>query len=484
MSLKLTVFSAGRWTGTSALLVAFVQLVQTMILARLLLREEFGLMAVAAAVLVILTLFADLGFSRALIHFGDASPGVLSTLFWLNLGASLLLMVLLYVSAPMVAVLYKSSELAPVLQAASLIFPISALGQQFRVLAEKELRFASLAVNEIAAAVIGFGAAISVAVAGGGVYSLIAGMLMSALASSALAWLRLSKGHRPAWSFSLRHAGPYLRFGSYSVGDGIATSLNRQSDIFVGGLILGAPTLGVYSLPRDLGLRVAMLVNPIITRVGFPVMSRLKDDRERLRSIYLHTSRFSASINFPCFMALAVFADEVVGLLYGARWRDASAYLQILSAWGLVRSVLNPVGSLLYASGRADRAFWWNVSLLILFPPSLWLGASWGGLWGLAWTLLVLQAVVLIPSWRYLVHPICGGKLGDYLMTILVPFWASVVAGTLAWAVTLPFEHGLARLILGGACGAIVYVCLSFRFNRQWVEAMFELLHLPVPSRR
>lgn len=484
MSLKLTAFSAGRWTGTSALLVAFVQLVQTMILARLLLREEFGLMAVAAAVLVVLTLFADLGLSRAVIHFGDLSPDVLSTLFWLNLGASLLLMVVLSVSAPMVGALYRSSELTPVLQSASVVFPISALGQQFRVLAEKELRFASLAVNEIAAALIGFCAAIGVAFAGGGVYSLVAGMLMGALTSSVLAWWRLSQGHRPTWSFSFRMAGPYLRFGSYSVGDGIAASLNRQSDIFVGGLVLGTATLGAYSLPRDLGLRVAMLVNPIITRVGFPVMSRLKDDREKLRSIYLHTSRFSASINFPCFMALGVFAEEVVALLYGARWHDASAYLQILSAWGLVRSVLNPVGSLLYASGRADRAFWWNVGLLMLFPPLLWLGARGGGLWGLAWTLVALQAAVLIPSWRYLVYPICEAKLGDYFKTILVPFWVTVVAGVLAWAVTLPIGHGVARLLLGVACGAIAYGYLSFRFNHHWVNAMFELLQLPFSQRR
>jgi O-antigen/teichoic acid export membrane protein len=484
MSLKLTAFSAGRWTATSAVLVACVQLVQTMVLARLLLPQEFGLMAVAAAVLVVLTLFADLGLSRALIHFDHVPANVLASLYWLNLGVSLFLMLALSFSAPMLGTLYQSSGLVPVLQVASLVFPISALGQQFRVLAEKELRFASLAVNEIAAALIGFCAAIMVAVAGGGVYALVAGMLTGALVSSVLAWWRLSRGYRPSWHFSLSEARPYLRFGGYSVGDGLAGTLHRQSDVFIGGLVVGPGALGVYSLPRDLSLRLSMLVNPIITRVGFPVMSRLKNDRDRLKVIYLHTSRMTASVSFPCYMVLGLFSNEIVSLLYGDRWQDAAAYLRILAAWGLVRSVLNPVGSLLYASGRADRAFWWNMTMLLLFPPLLWLGARWGGLAGLAWTMLALQCVVLVPSWRYLVYPACHAGLGEYLRTILVPLWLTLLAGSLAWFVTMPIAHGVMRLLLGGVCGAIAYIGLSLRFNRDWTDAMRELLHLPPRPRR
>jgi O-antigen/teichoic acid export membrane protein len=364
------------------------------------------------------------------------------------------------------------------------VFPLSALGQQFRVLAEKELRFASLAVNEIAAALVGFCSAILVALAGGGVYALVAGMLMGALASSVLAWWRLSWGYRPSWHFSFRETRPYLRFGGYSMGDGLAATLYRQSDVFVGGLVMGPGALGVYSLPRDLSLRLSMLVSPIITRVGFPVMARLKNDRDKLKVIYLHTSRMTASVSFPCYMALGLFSEEVVSLLYGPRWLDAAMYLRILAAWGLVRSVLNPVGSLLYGSGRADRAFWWNVALLLLFPPLLWLGARWGGLAGLAWTMLALQCAVLVPSWRYLVYPICRVGLNEFFRTILTPLWLTLLAGALAWMATRPLAHGVLRLLLGVACGAIAYAGLSLRFNRPWTDAMRELLHLPPASAR
>jgi hypothetical protein len=159
-------------------------------------------------------------------------------------------------------------------------------------------------------------------------------------------------------------------------------------------------------------------------------------------------------------------------------------YLRILAAWGLVRSVLNPVGSLLYGSGRADRAFCWNVALLLLFPPLLWVGARWGGLAGLAWTMLALQCAVLVPSWRYLVHPICRVGLNEYFGTILTPLWLTLLAGALAWMATLPLAHGVARLLLGVACGAIAYAGLSLRFNRPWTDAMRELLHLPPASGR
>jgi O-antigen/teichoic acid export membrane protein len=478
MSLKQRAFSAGRWTGASTIFATALQLTQTMILARLLVPGDFGLMSVAAALLAVIALFADLGLSRALIHFEIPSPSILSSLFWLNLGMGSLLMLLLAAIAPLLGVLYKSSALVQVLQLASLIFPISALGQQFRVLAEKELRFRIVVANEIIAGVAGFAAALSVALLDGGVFALVAGVLATASASSLLAWLRLSGGHRPTWHFRPREAYPYLRYGSYMVGENFANVLNRQADVFVGGSVLGPAALGPFSLPRDLSLRTGMIVNQVITRIGLPVMAQVQHDRARLKSIYLQTLRMTASVNFPIYIALAIYADEVVAVLYGSQWGAAGEFLQILALWGLVRSVGQPIGSLLYAVGRAKQSMWWNIGQLLLIPPLLWFAVQSGGLRALAGTMLAVQVVLFLPAWRWLVLPSCGATLGEFLHQTALPLALAVAAGGAASLVTIWVDGALWRLMFGAAVGALSYVGLSFVFNRPWTEGVINLTRL------
>lgn len=446
-----------------------------MALARLLLPAEFGLMAVAVAVLTVLALVADMGLSRAIVHFDRMSSDTLSSLYWLNLGMAWVLAAVLVVVAYPLGSAYHSAALVPVLQCASLVFPLTASGQQFRVMAEKELRFAALARNEVAAALVGFCVALLAALAGVGVYALVGGLLATAATSSLLAWWRLSDGYRPSRHFRLGETRPYLRFGGYLIGDSFTNTLQRQVDIFVGGLVAGPYAVGFYSVPRDLSLRVAAVVNPVITRVGFPVMSRVKHDRDQLKSIYLQTLRLTASVNFPMYVVLGLFANEIVGLLYGPRWQPAAQYLRVLAAWGLVRSVGNPVGSLLYAVGRVRLAFVWNLTLLVVTPPVLWAAASAGGLTGLAWALLGLNLMIVVPMWRLLVNPACGVRFGDYLGALVAPLLIAVASGLTAWIATRGVQGVILRLSVGVGVGGIAYLGLSYFYNRAWTDAMLHL---------
>lgn len=477
MSLKRIAFAAGRWTAASATLVAGVQLSQTVLLARLILPADFGLMAVAAALLAILTLIADLGLTRALIYFDSTPPPALSSLYWLNFGMALVLALLLCFLAPAVGALYQSPALVPVLQVSSLMFPLTAAGQQFRALAEKELRFRTLTRIEIAAAVSGFCTAVAVALAGGGVYALVAGMLTRAAASSLLAWRWLTPVQRPSWHLSLEEVRPYLRFGSFAAGDSFANMIGREADVFVGGAVLTPAAMGIYAVPRELSQRLAAVVNPIITRVGFPVMSKARREQAKLKSVYLQTLRMTTSINFPIYVALALFAPEIVALLYGPHWRSAGTYLRVLAMWGLVRSTANPVGSLLYAVGRAKRAFWWNAGLLLLLPPLYWLAVNEYGLIGLALAMVFIQIALLLPAWRLLVLPSTGIGLGEFLRQIAVPLWLALAAGVMAWLSAHSLNHGTVRLLVGGITGGVTYLALSWLFNRMWATAVLELLH-------
>lgn len=479
MSLKQAALSAGRWTAASMAGAFLVQLAQVMVLARLLAPSDFGLMALAAALVAVVALLADFGLSRALVHFELPSREVLSTLYWINLALGVALALLLAAAAPVIGALYGSAPLVPVLQLAALAFPLTALGQQFRVLAEKQLRFAGVARAELVAAVAGFLAAVAAARAGAGVYALVAGVLATATVNSLLAWWWLSAGFRPAWCWQPAEAGRFLRYGRYMVGENFANVLNRQADVFVGGLAVGPAALGLFAVPRDLCLRLGMVINQVITRVGFPVMAQVKEDLARLRAIYLRMLRMNASVNFPVFVALALFAEEAVAVLYGAQWRGAAEFLRVLAAWGLVRSVGQPIGALLYAVGHARQALLWNLAQLVLFPPLYLLAARAGGLPALAWTMLALQLVIFLPAWAWLVRPACGASLRDFLAQPALPLALALAAGAAAWLVTVPLTGALVRLAVGGSVGLAAYAALSLAFNRAWTDLVRDTLRRP-----
>lgn len=478
MSLRHSTFSAVRWTAVSTLVRAILQIVQLMVLARALSPEDFGLWAIASAIYVIANMFVDMGISSGLVHFPRPSDSALSTLFWLNLGSALFFALVLACLALPVSLLYAEPGLFPLIMLMSLALPLSAMGLQFRVIAEKELRFSSLAPIEIVAALGGFASAILVAGLGGGLYALVTPMLASACINSAMSWWKLSAGLRPTLTFRLVESLPYLRYGMYRLGDMLFNTLHNQADVLLGGVIVGANAMGIYSVPRDQALRLSnTIVNPIVTRVGLPVLAKVQGDLAKLKSIYLQSLRMTSSINFPVYGALAIWANEVVLILLGGQWSESSYFLRVFAIWGLIRSTGNPVGSLLYATGHVKRAFWWNFILLLVLPGLLFISVSFEGVRGLAWARLVSQMAIFYLAFRYLVQPVCGMHLREYLGA-LCPALIAVLAATAVAVLVVMSNYGdpWIRNAMALVLYSTLYLAVSWIINRSWVIAMLELL--------
>lgn len=470
--------SAGRWTASSAAFRAALQVLQTVILARLLVPADFGLVAIVSAILGVFLLVSDLGISQALVHYDDIERDALSTLYWMNLLLGVALMVLTILVAIPISQIYHEPRLANLLCLGSLVFPLAAVGQQYRAVAQRDLKFGPLARNEIASGLCGFATAVLVAMSGGGPYALVGGMLVGVASGSVLALVFLSYGQHPHMVLDFRTAKPYLGFGGYLVLERIASSLHRQADIYVAGLFARPSAMGLYSVPRDLSMRFSLLVNPIVTRVAFPLMARSKGDSRALKATYLQILGATSWLNFPVYVAFGLFSNEIVAVLYGRHFAGSGIYLEVLSAWGLVRSVANPIGSLLYAVGAARRAMMWNLGLLIIVPAICYVAARELGLMGLAYSLIAMQLVLLLPAWRFLVRPACGATLTEFLRELWLPLAISVAAGMAAWIAAHPVTGNLPRLLVGGTTGAAAYALLSWVFNRHWLVSMLELTFL------
>ncbi len=475
MSLKKQALSAARWTTLAMVGKAGLQFVQLAVLARFLAPGDFGLMALVGAVILFTQIFSDAGVSNAIIHRQDISRSQLAGLYWLNVGVSSALMLGLILASPLLASLYHEPRLQNLLIWVSTTLLINAISQQWRILAEKELLFDKLARIELGAAGLGFTTACLMAINGAGVYSLVAGALVSSLTQTALAWLLLKPEWLPLQHSKWAEIRSFVGFGAYMVGNNLLNTFTTQADILLGGRLLGSASLGQYSVPRELSLRLGNLLNPIVTRVGFPVMSKAQGDQAQLQRVYLKTLRMTASVNFPLYLAMSLFAPEIVALLLGPSWVQSADLLRILALWGMVRATANPSGSLIFAVGRADLAFKWNLGLAFAMTPALWFGSHYGNT-GLALALLLSQTLLIIPAWAILIRPLCGAGFAAYHAQLLVPLVLGLAATTAAWLAALPLENTIARLAAGLSVGLISYIGLSRQFNREWFATVLELV--------
>jgi O-antigen/teichoic acid export membrane protein len=222
-------------------------------------------------------------------------------------------------------------------------------------------------------------------------------------------------------------------------------------------------------------MNVAAVTNPIVTRVGLPVMAKTQHDKTFLKSVYLKTMRMTASVNFPIYLVLAAFSRDAVVLVFGKRWIDSAPLLVLLAIFGMFRSCGNPAGSLLLAVGKADLSFRWSLAMFFVVFPVLW-GASHFHIIGLAAGQAVLMIGMVVPMWYFLIRPNCGARLGEYMLTLLSPLFAALIAVLLGYLAVSCLTAPLWRLTFAALVALPVYLAVSSVVNRSWLMAMRQLI--------
>ena len=474
MNLTRLAVAGARWTTVSAIVGVIAHLLQLTVLAHLLTPRDFGLVGIVMLVIGFAQAFTDLGISAALIHRQDATPDQLSSLYWLNVLAGIVVLAVVLALAPLVGDAFGDAALVPVLRAVSLVFVVVPLGKQFEMLLQRDLRFATLARQEVTAAVVSTAAVIGIALSGGGVWALVAGTIAGAVTRTTqlVAWgVRF---HKPALRFRRADLDGYVSFGLYQIGERCISYVGSRLDQLLIGGMLGASALGYYNFAYNLAMQPVTRVNPILTRVAFPTLSKVQHDRARLQRGYLKVLRLLTLTNAPLLVGFAVVAPRLIPLVFGDQWIPSVILVQLLSFVALLRAVANPVGSLLLARGRADLGFRWNVLVLAVFVPTVLIGGRIGGAAGIAGALLAMQVLLTVGTYWILVRPAAGACGEAYTAAILRPL---VYAGIMAAAI-LPLE-GLSevlpavpylalQVLLGGAA----YLLLIWSFERRLLEEL------------
>lgn len=477
MNLKKQTLNGIKWTSISSLFITILQVGQLSILAHYLEPSDFGLIAIVYVIIGFSSMFVDMGISASIIHKQDITHVQLSSLYWLNVISGSFLALFVYILAPYVAEFYNKIELISLIRLLALTFIISSLGNQYAIHLQKNLQFELIAKISVISSIIGVATAIILAINDYRVYALVYSALVVNIVSTILYIIVGVKMYKPSFVYNYKEIKPMLSFGMFQMGEGIINFFNSQFDVILIGKLLGVEALGIYTIAKNLAMRPAQIVNPIITKVTFPVMSKVQKNTSSLKNIYLKTINYLSSINFPIYFLMAILAEPIVLLMFGEKWKESIYILQILSIFGAIRSTANPIGSLQLARGRADLGFYWNLSLFFIMPISIYLGSFWE-LIGISYSLLLLMTFLSIPNWYFMVKPLCDADFKEYFKQIISPLILTIFGGTFAYFICyiVDINNLIVDSFLTGVSMTIAMIVLYKKFHREFWDTFLELV--------
>lgn len=448
MSLREKTISGAKWSAMATVIIIGLGLVQMTVLARIIDSHQFGLLTVSLVIIALADTLSDFGIANSIIQRKEIGQLELTTLYWLNVGLGIVVFVLLFSLSGVIAGVLHNPDLAPLMRTLSFAFVVIPHGQQYRALMQKELEFNKIGMTETTAVLAGFTFTVVTAHFWPLAMTAILGYLVnSAVRTLLFGWFG-RRIYRPGLRFSLASVVPNLRFGAWLTADSIINYVNTNLSTLVLARILGASVAGGYNLAYNVAVVPPMKLNPIITRVLFPAFAKIQDDTAKLRVNFYKLLSVVGIINFPVLLGLMVVSNNVVPLVFGEKWVSIVPILQLLCVVGLLRSVGNPIGSLLMAKARVDISFKFNVFKTFLFVPAIVVGGHLAGALGVTLGFLLVQIVNTVLSYFVMIKPVLGSSYREYILSLWLPLWLSLPTLALSYGLGVALNGALALPLL------------------------------------
>lgn len=484
------------WTFLDTWGSQLISLVIFAILAHLLTKDEFGVVALAAVFVAFAQLFVDQGLGDALIQRPSVTRLQIDTAFWVAVATGIVLMLVGIALATPIATLVNQPALAPIIAVLSINFLIVALSSVQMALLQREMRFRSLAVRRLVAVAAGGVIGVGAAFLNYGAWALVAQQISYGVVSVVMLWT--VSPWRPRLQWSRSDFRELFSFGVNIVGSDMLNFVSRNSDNLLVGTVLGLGPLGLYGVAyKILDTTQTLLVNAA-RKLAFPVFSRIQHDDERTRRAYARVNRALSVLVLPGYLGLAIVAPEAIVVLFGHYWAASGPVAATLFLIGPVLTLQVFSGAVLNAAGHPEITLRFRllatavhitgfVIAVVVFQDIVAVAAA-----------FVIGSYLLLPLNLYLQHRYAGISVVDHLWQLR---WIAAATALMAAAVLA------VRFVLVGSVhpevlvlipevltGVVVYVAALLVFERElfrevaWValqalpggEQIARIAHLPV----
>lgn len=353
-----------------------VLLVGTVVLARLLLPSDFGLLAIVASVVALGELVRDFGLSTAASREPNLSRGQQSNLFWINSSLGALLTVVAFLFAKPMALIFNEADLETIMRAVSIVFLLAGLSTQFRTELARKLRFGALAVADTAPVALGLIAALLYAWFDVSYWVLVVQQLTTAMSSLVLA-VALARW-RPGLPVRSASVRSLMSFGLGLFGTQSVAYVAKNADNIAIGLVWGPGPLGIYSRAYQLLMMPINQIAAPLTRVAVPVLSRVVDDAARFGR-YLTAGQMLGGVILGIVYGLcAGLGEPLVNIVFGPQWSAMVPIFQILAIGGIFRALNQITFWIFLAKGASVAQFRFNVVTQPVIVVAMLAGLPWG----------------------------------------------------------------------------------------------------------
>jgi len=372
-----------KWSMIERASLQFLQVVLGITLARLLVPEDFGLIAMLAIFLVVATSITDSGLSAALVQKKNLSEQDTSTIFYFNIVVGTTFTMAIILVAPYVSKFYEEPRLTLLLRALSLNIIFTSLNNVQTWLLNKELNFKIQFLSKLASSTISGFTAIALALLGYGVWSLVAHSILNTLLNTAFIW-KFSTW-RPTRSFSLNSLKELYSFGFNLLRSGQLNAICNELYYSVVGKLFSAQHLGLFSRARQTSEIPTGVINSFVYRITFPAFSMIQDDRARLKLALRKSVASISFVNFPTMIGLAMVAQPTITILLTEEWDETAPLLKLFCFAGILLPVTAVHGSVVLSTGNSKANLHYSLitnALRILFLSFTWRWGLESIIWG------------------------------------------------------------------------------------------------------
>ena len=473
-SLSKKVIRGGIWIFALRFTNRGLGLIRTIILARLLVPADFGLLGIAMLAISTLETFSQTGFQAALVQKKEDINSYLDTAWTVSAIRGMFLFSLLFFAAPLVAKFFNSPQGTLIIRVIAATVLLSGLRNIGVVFFQKELEFNKQFLYEFSATVVDLAVAVALAFILRNVWALVWGGLAAHFVRLFMSYILHS--YRPRIRFEKERFQELLGFGRWVLGSSVLIFLITQGDDIFVGKMLGVTALGLYQMAYLISNLPATEITHVISQVTFPAYSKLTNNTSRLRESYLKVLAVSTSISIPAAGGIFVLAPEFTKIFLGDKWIEIVPLIRILCFFGLFRSIAATTGPVFYAKGVPEILTKLGAAQLMLLIAIIYPLTGAHGLLGVSLAVSLANLFVVLSAIWLISKEVCI-KLSHYFRTVAAP-----TVGTLLVSSTLVLVKNVLIEInsLGKFCSVVLaatacYLCLLLFSSKEFPRLVKQL---------
>ena len=423
-SLSERTIKGGLWIFSLRIVNRLFQLARTIVLARLLSPNDFGLFGIALLALSALDTFSQTGFSQALIQKKEDTKPYLNTAWTVGIIRSFLIATILFFVAPHAATFFEAPLAEPILKVIGLAVILQSLTNIAVIYFEKELEFNKYFNYQFIGTIVDVTVAISIAFLLRSVWALVFGLLAGNFARCIISYL--IDPYRPTFYLDYSKAKELFKFGKWILGTTILIFCVTQGDSIFVGKLLGVTMLGLYQVAYRISNMPATEVTHIISQVTFPAYSKIQDNIPRLKEAYLKALKLTIFLSSFLAGLLFILASDFIEVFFGEKWMPMIPAMQVLVLAGLLRSIAATAGSIFLAVGKPKIDAKLQIVRLIVMTTLIY---PFTFKWGILGTSIVVFLSIFISNIGFIFNVIkitnCGIK--NFGKTLALPLMNGII---------------------------------------------------------